>query len=570
MRYSRRRRYSVMPSTSRPKAPPAIRPPTADEITQFTMAAQKGSDVSLVKDFIRRFPKHIDAQDRYEQTALMRAARYEDSGFEALKLLIENGADINLKCGKNWTALMPAIIEGSPKCGKLLIDNGLDLNRKRAGEKNFLMTAVNFSNIEVLEILINKGMDPFEKDDNGHDAFYYAESCSSKDIKEIMIELYESRNIKIDEDLYTLIESQDINAVREYFDEAFYEGKKIELSSRYLTPAIINEDVSMARLLLTRGVKFSKNDIRMLKKENEDKYPTYIKLLKRAGLRGLPKVSVAIKLKSKSEIKNAQALKPEIQQPEKKSMPDKPETFEDKIEALKEKIPKEWKDVLSSLSKESNSETIIGGGALRDLFNGRAIKDVDIFIKAKSYKVTDDKKDIREAFNSLGIETLEHKVKVHLGYSSPTVEFCSTDKVIINKGDEYGFGRKTLQSYVVTSKTSGAEYNIIFVDNSLVHGKGKAFAKNMINRFDLGICQIGFDGSEVIYTEAYREDIEGKIITLKTSHDSNKEHLKRVMKKYHEWDICNASKKMFPVKSIFSKKFRIKRKRCGTSSTGPK
>ena len=114
--------------------------------------AEKGID-GIVGKFGE---KGVDARvGRNGETMLMLAARKMHT--ELVKLLIDNGADLNIKGGSNYgyTALMYAVKEGNTEIAKLLLDNGADLNIKDSFGYTALMFAVREGNTEIVKLLLD-------------------------------------------------------------------------------------------------------------------------------------------------------------------------------------------------------------------------------------------------------------------------------------------------------------------------------------------------------------------------------------------------------------------------------
>lgn len=73
----------------------------------------------------------IDARDEHGQTALMNAAH---AGQEELaRLLIEKGADLNVTAKYHLSALMLALIAHHPDVARLLIEAGADIHIRGSG-----------------------------------------------------------------------------------------------------------------------------------------------------------------------------------------------------------------------------------------------------------------------------------------------------------------------------------------------------------------------------------------------------------------------------------------------------
>jgi ankyrin repeat protein len=57
---------------------------------------------------------------------------------EIVKVLIENGADVNCEDNDNWTPLIESSYQGYLKIVKVLIENGADWNIKNKDNKDFM------------------------------------------------------------------------------------------------------------------------------------------------------------------------------------------------------------------------------------------------------------------------------------------------------------------------------------------------------------------------------------------------------------------------------------------------
>src|SRR5262245_10374188 len=77
----------------------------------------------------------VDARDEHGQTALMNASR--DGHTEVVRLLIERGADLDHTAKYNLSALMLAVINGRDAIVGILADAGADLTIRGSGAPGF-------------------------------------------------------------------------------------------------------------------------------------------------------------------------------------------------------------------------------------------------------------------------------------------------------------------------------------------------------------------------------------------------------------------------------------------------
>lgn len=157
----------------------------------------------------------------YEETLLMhfcRLSNEDDENIEKIKFLIENGADVNHRvyhedghyesddfhgfnygCGCGRTALMYAVNGGHVETVKLLIENGADVNVRDCSDMNLLMYLYynNLANtppptdeeiIAIAELLIENGVDVNATDKYGQTALKYAVKYKNYEAISFLIE----------------------------------------------------------------------------------------------------------------------------------------------------------------------------------------------------------------------------------------------------------------------------------------------------------------------------------------------------------------------------------------------
>lgn len=344
--------------------------------------------------------------------------------------------------------------------------------------------------------------------------------------------------------LSELVALGNIDKVRDYFDAVFFEGRKERPGWEHLRIAVLREDRPMVKLLHTWGAEPSDEDLARFRVLAQDKYDGYLKLMRAAGLR--PK-----NLKWE-EIPAAKAS----------AVSGREETLYEEItgkrddsERLK-KIPTEWTSVLNAFQSSGANEAIIAGGAMRDLFNGRAIKDVDIFLRDRGSQKK-NKKFLEAAFAQAGVEIRDQVVGSD-GYGGKIVRKIPDPKVsqdsAVTKGMKH---TREMQSWRIQAGPAKTEYNIIFVNDSLdrelsqratAAEQRSIFTGGLLEAFDIGLCQIACDGKEIVSTPAYKDDVKHKRITLTNPSTTSEDHLKRVADKYTGWQQTPEVKRMLAPK----------------------
>jgi ankyrin repeat protein len=106
------------------------------------------------------------------------ACRKGDEKIEFVKLLLENGADINSHY-KGLTPILLAFHDDNPKIIQLLIDNGADVNERLPGNITLLQRAcINKTYTDKLEkiiqMMLDYGVNPLLEDSQGLNSFAYA------------------------------------------------------------------------------------------------------------------------------------------------------------------------------------------------------------------------------------------------------------------------------------------------------------------------------------------------------------------------------------------------------------
>lgn len=178
------------------------------------------------------------------------------------------------------------------------------------------------------------------------------------------------------------------------------------------------------------------------------------------------------------------------------------------------RIPEEWKRLLSALHAEGAQEAVIQGGSLRDLFNHRAVKDVDFFLKSRG-STAENAALLRRAFNAAGIRTRESELKPNSRYLPPESDL-------------------DMETWYATNADTGTLYN--FVCFGGLEDDVAAFRRRATARGGLGVSQIAFDGDNIITTPHYEEDVAKKQLVVRHERVQEK-YIQRIAQKYPGWPI---------------------------------
>lgn len=113
------------------------------------------------KDLIRYLLKNCKIEEKYKKIEFVYKAcleHYRD--FEILKDLVENGLDVNVVCEMTKLSPMNALCSSNVgneiQCMKLLLENGADINNKKGFSP--ILSACKAENKEIIEFLIEMGV----------------------------------------------------------------------------------------------------------------------------------------------------------------------------------------------------------------------------------------------------------------------------------------------------------------------------------------------------------------------------------------------------------------------------
>lgn len=147
------------------------------------LTAAKNGDIAQAREAIKRGAR-LDFGLNSKALAMASMKGYT----EIVKLLVENGADVNKKSDNGLTALMHASIGGYLEIVELLIKNGADINAKDILGETALMASSKKGYGNIMDMLIKNGADVNAKDDLGKTATVYASEKHSEDFKSMMMQ----------------------------------------------------------------------------------------------------------------------------------------------------------------------------------------------------------------------------------------------------------------------------------------------------------------------------------------------------------------------------------------------
>lgn len=178
-------------------------------------------------------------------------------------------------------------------------------------------------------------------------------------------------------------------------------------------------------------------------------------------------------------------------------------------------LPAEWLATLSKIQAVFPG-AVIAGGALRDLDNGRQIKDVDIFIPVPHGLTDADVTKVWELFPGAELDS-------STTYGIKTVnEDADRDIYAIFKlSGQY--------SLFDGGETREYKYDLIFC----------TLAATNVHTFDINLCQIVHTGTELFRTDAYLEAVHTKTLRIMNVNrtDRNAARMERIRSKYPDFTV---------------------------------
>ena len=128
----------------------------------------------------------VNIKNKDGNTALIIAS--EKGSLDLVNMLLENGADVQQKDGRGWTALMWASSCRNKEIVEMLISKGADINAKSQEGNTALMFASKRGENEIAKMLLEGGADVNVQNKYGSTALSWAAGSGHKEIVEMLLE----------------------------------------------------------------------------------------------------------------------------------------------------------------------------------------------------------------------------------------------------------------------------------------------------------------------------------------------------------------------------------------------
>lgn len=113
---------------------------------------------------------------------------------EAVKLLLDSGANPNIRGKYEYTPLFLASLSNQLAIVKLLIERGADVNAKSKYNETPLILAAQYNYTEIARLLIENGSDVAVRDHHGRNALNYARDYQNQELIELILKRSDNKN----------------------------------------------------------------------------------------------------------------------------------------------------------------------------------------------------------------------------------------------------------------------------------------------------------------------------------------------------------------------------------------
>ncbi len=179
---------------------------TNNNMEAMNLLIAKGANINLRKDSCCSILHEAINKDKLKlaETLLKKGAdlkiKWNDFGqtplyyavqnnkYKMVKLIFKYDKNVDKKAKFGWTSLLQCAWHGNKEIAELLIDNGADINIRHWKNTTPLMIAINKKQFDVAKLLIAKGADITLKNKKGQAALDLAKKRKNKDIIKLLEE----------------------------------------------------------------------------------------------------------------------------------------------------------------------------------------------------------------------------------------------------------------------------------------------------------------------------------------------------------------------------------------------
>jgi len=184
-------------------------------------------------------------------------------------------------------------------------------------------------------------------------------------------------------------------------------------------------------------------------------------------------------------------------------------------------IPPAWEQARYEISKLFSKLAVIAGGAVRDHLLGIPHNDLDIFI-------------LETPAEWQNYDKTQRLIRELLGLPQPKWSLDKAEPVEAKTTWKDDFHHPYSSHHHVAYK--GLDVDLVFSECLTMDA--------VVNSFDVGLCKVGWDGTNYLISQDFVRDAEHKTLTITPDKPSFADHKQRLEKKFlplgYSWRFCPA------------------------------
>eukprot|EP00731_Ephydatia_muelleri_P005630 Em0002g1806a len=197
-----------------------------------------------------------DAVDKDRWTALMLASM--EGHMECVKVLLDNGAEINIQDKEGWTTLMKSSRAGHMECVTVLLDKGAEVNIQDTEGWTALMLASRAGHMECVTVLLDKGAEVNIPDTDGWTALLRASGAGHMECVKVLLDNGAEVNIQ-DKNGWTALKKASVAGHIQCVEVLLDKGAEINIQDKDRWTALMSASLAghmeCVKVLLDKGAE---------------------------------------------------------------------------------------------------------------------------------------------------------------------------------------------------------------------------------------------------------------------------------------------------------------------------